>query len=58
MLFAIVSFIIHPIRFTRDWWEARDERKSERTEISTRCPANYWGPGMGPCICEGRVHPG
>ena len=22
----------------------------------SRCPANYWEPGLGPCICEGRHH--
>ncbi len=22
----------------------------------SRCPIDYWEPGLGPCICEGRVH--
>lgn len=20
------------------------------------CPQDYWEPGLGPCVCEGRVH--
>ena len=23
---------------------------------TTTCPAGYWEPGLGPCVCQGRVH--
>ena len=23
---------------------------------NSRCPAGHWEPGLGPCICEGKVH--
>ncbi len=28
MLFVIVSFVIHPIRFVKDWWRWRQEEQS------------------------------
>ena len=37
-----------------------EKRRMERdsyTPLPSRCPQNHWQPGMGPCICEGRVHP-
>jgi hypothetical protein len=24
--------------------------------VENFCPAEYWEPGLGPCICGGRVH--
>ncbi len=31
-------------------------RRIKEDKYKSRCPQNYWEPGMGPCVCEGKVH--
>lgn len=33
-----------------------DARTDRYLQAAPRCPAGHWQPGLGPCVCEGRVH--
>ena len=44
-----------PTFFDNAFWVEKQVILSSKTR--GHCPANYWEPGLGPCVCEGRIHP-